>query len=59
MGSSLGSEVVDSFPQVFHPSNPVFRGNIALNLSNQNRYLLLNMYSYSNSLLQLEVGNLK
>lgn len=53
------SEEIDSFPQILHPSNTVFSGNIALNLVKQNRYLLLNIYSCSNLLLQLEAEKFK
>ena len=56
MESGLGSEV-DSVPEVFHPSNTVFPGNIVLNLAKQNRCSLLKVYSCSSLVLQLEVGN--
>lgn len=49
-GSSVlhASEEIDSLPQILHPSNILFPGNIALHLVKQNRYLLLNIYSCSN-----------
>lgn len=53
------SEEIDSLPQILHPSSTVFCVSIALNLVKQNRYLLLNIYSYSNLLLQLEAGNFR
>lgn len=52
------SEEIYSLPQILHPTT-LFPGNIALNLAKQNRYLLLNIYSCSNLLLQLEAGNFK
>lgn len=53
------SEEIESLPQILHPSSTLFSGNIALHLVKQNRYLLLNIYSCSNLLLQLEAGNFK